>query len=163
MRYGRHLGCIMFDLDHFKRVNDLHGHLAGDAVLHAVGTCVKGMLRSSDIAGRYGGEEFVVAVPEMNRDSAASIAEKLRKAIESLVIAIPGNQTLRITASFGFAALHAAAPTDNRKSGAAVLVNRADEVLYRANKAGRNRWSNLIRVAHTDTARRCHRTKNQRD
>ncbi len=83
-RYGSNLSIILFDLDNFKDVNDTYGHLAGDTILKEVGRILKGSLRSLDSVGRYGGEEFLVILPETDGDSAKVIGERLRRKIEEM-------------------------------------------------------------------------------
>ena len=125
-RYGEPLSIIMVDIDHFKKVNDTHGHQAGDKVLKAVAEILRKRVRGG-MAFRYGGEEMSVLLPKAGTDGAAAVAERLRKAIES---AKPGG--LRVTASFGVAELGG----DDTWEG---LVERADQALYQAKQGGRNR------------------------
>lgn len=127
-RYHRDLALVMFDIDHFKRVNDVHGHAGGDRALKVISACVRANLRASDSLGRWGGEEFLVVAPETGAGGAASLAEKLRAAVEALA---PEGLGV-ITASWGVAILDA---TDTLES----VVQRADEALYEAKSAGRNR------------------------
>ncbi len=134
-RYGRGLACIMFDLDHFKRVNDTHGHAAGDEVLRTVGAAVGKMLRASDFLGRYGGEEFVVVLPETDLSAATLTAEKLRSEIENLLIAVGEAKASRVPACLGVAYFEAASGV----ADAMTLVQQADAAMYRAKEAGRNR------------------------
>ncbi len=127
-RYRRELAIVVFDIDHFKRVNDVHGHAGGDRALKAVAGCVRAKLRASDALGRWGGEEFLVVAPETGSAGAASLAEKLRAAVEALA---PEGLGV-ITASWGVAVL---SPTETLES----VVQRADAALYDAKSAGRNR------------------------
>lgn len=124
------LGVVLFDLDHFKKINDLCGHEKGDEVLAAVGSVVATTVRASDFAGRYGGEEFIVLLPGADRDGAVVAAETLRLAIAG--VDVPG-VSLPITASFGVAAMpdDAVEPT--------FLLRVADRSLYVAKANGRNR------------------------
>jgi diguanylate cyclase (GGDEF)-like protein len=125
------LSCIAFDIDHFKAVNDTHGHPAGDAVLSGVAAAAASMLRETDIVGRVGGEEFM-AVVHAGRKGAADIAERMRHAIEARIF--PGAATgVRLTASFGIATL------DRDMAGFDVLSANADSALYEAKRDGRNR------------------------
>jgi diguanylate cyclase (GGDEF)-like protein len=123
------LSVVLVDLDHFKQVNDLHGHELGDKALAAVGQIFSGSLRASDFAARYGGEEFLLLLPDTNRGGALAVAEKLRRAVQRAEIRDVGP----ITASFGVATLpdDSAEPED--------LVRRADRALYAAKANGRNR------------------------
>jgi diguanylate cyclase (GGDEF)-like protein len=124
------LTAIMFDLDHFKRVNDIHGHAKGDEVLATVGAVVQSCVRESDFLGRYGGEEFVALLPDTSREGGAHLAEKLRQAIENLEIP---DLDRRLSASFGVATLPGDAITGEQ------LLRAADRALYAAKNAGRNR------------------------
>ncbi|HTP97358.1 MAG TPA: diguanylate cyclase [Burkholderiales bacterium] len=130
-RYGSPLSLILFDLDDFKRINDTHGHLAGDEVLRVIAQRVAKNVRSMDIFGRYGGEEFVVILPATDLDGAEAAAEKLR----SIVAATPvtfGEQRLAVSASFGIAE---AAPD---LTSYEALLDRADSALYLCKSKGRN-------------------------
>jgi diguanylate cyclase (GGDEF)-like protein len=123
------LAVIVFDLDHFKRINDSLGHPKGDEVLAAAGSVIKGTLRDSDFAARFGGEEFLVLLPGSDRENGGRVAEKLRSAIAGLrVPEVDG-----ISASFGVAALPEDA--DSREQ----LLRRADRAMYAAKRSGRNR------------------------
>lgn len=132
-RYGRTLTILFCDIDYFKRINDAHGHLAGDEVLRSVAGCFRDSLRDSiDWVARYGGEEFVVVLPETDLAEALATAERLRQLVaESLAVAV-GNEVLRVTASFGAADYH---PGESVTQ----LLEEADQQLYRAKAAGRNR------------------------
>jgi len=124
------LSAVMFDLDHFKQINDRFGHGAGDDVLAAVGSTIEGVLRASDFGGRYGGEEFLLLLPETEHGGALEVCEKLRETIGALEFQQP---ELRVTASFGIAVY----PLDALDGDA--LVRMADRALYAAKAAGRNR------------------------
>jgi len=122
---------IVFDLDHFKAINDRYGHLAGDAVLGAVGGRMNAVLRGSDLKCRYGGEEFLILLPDTPAQGAQRVAETLRREIEAN--SIPWNdEQLRVTASFGITAI-----TPGEMDPLAAIA-RADEALYRAKQDGRN-------------------------
>ena len=125
---------ILFDLDHFKAVNDTHGHLAGDRVLKDVAQCVKKIIRPYDIFGRYGGEEFILLITNTNEvgpASAINTAERIRAKIGQTPIEFENNNII-ITASFGIA--HAVTPND-----LLTVIKHADQALYQAKEAGRNR------------------------
>ena len=125
------MALIVFDLDHFKAINDRYGHLAGDAVLGAVGGRMNSVLRGSDLKCRYGGEEFLILLPDTPSQGALRVAETLRREIEGT--SIPWNDdTLRVTASFGITAI-----TPGEMDPLAAIA-RADEALYRAKQDGRN-------------------------
>jgi diguanylate cyclase (GGDEF)-like protein len=128
------LGVVLFDLDHFKQINDLCGHEKGDEVLAAVGVVIAGSLRASDFGGRFGGEEFILLLPDTNRDGAVTVAEKLREAIAAVDVS---GVSRPITASLGAASL----PEDAVEP--ALLLRAADRALYLAKARGRNRVETL--------------------
>ena len=132
-RNGRPVSLLMIDLDHFKRVNDTHGHAAGDAVLRAVVGGIRSHLRDIDLFARIGGEELVVLMPETGLAAARIVAERLRQAVADTLIPIPGDKTIGVTASFGLAL--AAQPPEPLPD----LMERADQALYAAKRGGRNR------------------------
>jgi diguanylate cyclase (GGDEF)-like protein len=140
-RYERPLTLLMLDLDHFKRVNDTHGHPAGDRVLTQSAAAVASSLRASDIVARYGGEELVVLLPETTCAEAEVVAEKLRGAIADQLFAIADGEALHITVSVGVAALERPGPLDQLTPAEAEreLVRLADDALYAAKRGGRNR------------------------
>jgi diguanylate cyclase (GGDEF)-like protein len=129
-RQGAPLSFILFDIDHFKRVNDQFGHLYGDQALHAVATCAEQTIRESDMLFRYGGEEFLVLLSGTSLDGAELLAERIRHAVEKLRPKLECD--IRMTVSLGVVTLR------EEEDSAAVLA-RADEALYRAKEAGRNR------------------------
>jgi diguanylate cyclase (GGDEF)-like protein len=126
------LAVLMIDLDHFKSINDRYGHNTGDAVLSAVGETLLGTLRASDIRSRWGGEEFLVVLPESTIERASSAAESLRQRIAAATIRDGGN-TVRVTASIGIT-IARPGETDIPR-----LLGRADSALYQAKSEGRNR------------------------
>jgi diguanylate cyclase (GGDEF)-like protein len=125
--------CVMLiDIDHFKRVNDTHGHGVGDEVLAALGRLLSGGVRTEDLACRYGGEEFLVLLPKMPLDLAVERAQSLRQAFAELDISVEGVRVpLSLSVGVAVAPDHAQTPAD--------LVRHADEALYRAKAEGRNR------------------------
>lgn len=131
LRYQRSLSLIMMDIDHFKEVNDRLGHLVGDAVLRIVADRCKQNMRETDVIGRYGGEEFVLLMPETNADGANMVAERLRVAIGDTPITIC-DETVRITISIGLANL------SRKCKDLDQLIQMADEALYNAKRGGRN-------------------------
>lgn len=133
-RHGRPLALAMLDLDHFKRVNDLHGHAAGDAVIRALVATCGATLRATDYVGRVGGEEFVCVMPETGADEALACAERIRSAFAGLGQDAAAGLPLRCTVSIGVAVLSADAHPD-----ADALLRNADAALYRAKAAGRDR------------------------
>ncbi len=133
-RTGKPLSVIMADVDHFKRVNDTHGHPVGDRVLIAVAQALGGRLRPRDLVARYGGEEFVLVLPETDAPGSEVVAERIRKKIEGVRHEIAGKEPLLVTMSFGCATLVPA----TFGTGAELLA-AADQALYAAKHAGRNR------------------------
>lgn len=131
LRYDRPLSVVICDLDHFKSVNDTHGHGAGDLVLRVFGERLIHCLREADLAGRIGGEEFLILLPETELSGARPFAERLRKAIASQPFPLSSGP-LAVTCSLGIAER---GPLDLE---AGQLVARADAALYRAKKGGRN-------------------------
>ncbi len=131
-RSGQVHALVMVDIDHFKRVNDTRGHAAGDQALVAVAQCLQAASREVDSAGRLGGEEFCLLMPQTGLAEAAAAAERVRARIQALDIAL-GGEPVRLTASFGVAAIVDA------DRGSDDLLRRADAALYRAKAAGRNR------------------------
>lgn len=131
VRTGRVLSGIMIDLDYFKEVNDNYGHQAGDEVIRVVGKMLNEEMRRYDQAGRYGGEEFFVVLPDSTLEQAAGIAERLQVRFAGTDIGV-ASTTIRITASFGVASFR---PGESREHWMA----RADRAMYRAKQSGRNR------------------------
>jgi two-component system, cell cycle response regulator len=133
-RYDKGLTIAVIDADHFKSLNDSHGHLAGDVVLCKIGELLSDSFRQSDTAGRYGGEEFVVILPETDMDAAQQKLESLRKAVASTPIAVGSHgKQVRVTISAGIASF----PQDGED--AAELFALADERMFQAKREGRNR------------------------
>lgn len=132
-RNGASIALVMVDIDYFKKINDTHGHGAGDLVLREMGALLKENTRAGDTACRFGGEEFALILPESDREGARLKAEALRKAFSELDLAYDGRELGRLTASFGIALFpdHADEPD--------MLLHAADEALYAAKGAGRNR------------------------
>jgi two-component system cell cycle response regulator len=133
-RYGYPLSFALLDIDHFKQVNDKRGHGGGDRVLSAVGGLLQSLLRRSDYAGRWGGEEFVITYTSTDLAGAQLAGERLRKAVEDLVVNDEGGERIPVTVSVGLATWH---PGESVES----LVDRADRAMYASKAAGRNRVS----------------------
>ncbi len=131
-RYGRPMALLMFDIDHFKSVNDTHGHDVGDDVIKTVADILQKQKRASDIAGRLGGEEFALVLPEATLDSAVAAGERLRKLVADRVITAGGTR-IAVTISVGASIGHAAT------IGVEELIKQADLALYEAKRSGRNR------------------------
>jgi two-component system, cell cycle response regulator len=131
-RYEEGLSLIMLDIDHFKKINDEHGHQAGDSVLRDVARLLRDTLRNIDAVGRYGGEEFAAILPHTSHDDGLRTAERVRAAVADHPFRV-GNRELRVTVSVGVASF----PSDAADSPGA-LVREADRALYKAKHAGRN-------------------------
>ena len=136
-RYDHSVACVMVDLDHFKQINDRYGHQVGDQVLVDVSNVLKRGLRSSDLLSRYGGEEFVVLLPETTREQAAQIAKRHLREIRGLQLVNNKRQSFLITASIGVAELRSTNSAQSVHPGS--LIEEADAALYKAKRAGRNR------------------------
>ncbi len=136
IRYGRPFSLIMFDLDHFKKVNDTHGHRIGDTVLKKVGETTRKTVRVNDTVARYGGEEFVIILPETDLKGAAVLAERLRQKIKKMKI-VESSKEIRITISLGVATYLPGDQITNRTQ----ILDAADAALYHAKNNGRNRFS----------------------
>jgi diguanylate cyclase (GGDEF)-like protein len=132
VRYDRPLAAIMLDIDYFKKVNDCYGHLVGDRVLTEIAQLCRREMRTADICGRYGGEEFIFLMPETEMVGARQMAERLCKSISELIIEVEG-RTLSVTASLGVAMLDAGC------SSIDALIGHSDKALYDAKSGGRNR------------------------
>ena len=130
-RVGDSLAFVLLDLDDFKAVNDNHGHQAGDAVLRAVGEILGAGVRHVDLAGRYGGEEFALILPETDLPGALKLAERIRIRLQTTAVELPSGESLHATASFGVA-------VNDELTAAEQLVAAADEALYAAKAAGKN-------------------------
>ena len=133
---GRPLSVMIMDLDHFKSVNDTHGHDAGDKVIQEFANCIKSSVRGIDLACRYGGEEFLIAMPDTDKHFAGMIAERLRQEMEALEIVLNGGRDiLNVTVSIGIASSEDGGKDDTAQK----LIKRADTALYEAKSGGRNR------------------------
>ena len=140
-RHARPLAMVMLDVDHFKQINDRHGHATGDEVLRLLTQTCRATVRQQDIVGRLGGEEFGILMPETDQDSAVALAERLRLAVSGLLVEGANGDPVRVTASFGVSAWGG----DDTLDG---LLARADAGLYLSKHAGRDRVSSagLVRV-----------------
>ncbi|OYT69837.1 MAG: GGDEF domain-containing protein [Chloracidobacterium sp. CP2_5A] len=146
-RYGHSFGLLMMDIDYFKRVNDTHGHLVGSQVLREVAGVIRQTLRDSDVAGRYGGEEYIALLPETDRVRAHEAGERIRMAIESVPFTASLHDPrakLHLTISIGISSY----PSDATRVND--LIERADEAMYEAKRRGRN----LVQVSGQSPAMR---------
>lgn len=132
-RLGAPLAILMLDIDHFKQLNDTHGHHAGDLALSAFARTLISNVRRADLAARYGGEEFVVVMPTTSAGEAFVVAEKIRLAVAATDVRLPDGHAVRLSVSIGVAAY----PENTKRAGD--LFSLADEALYRAKRAGRQR------------------------
>jgi diguanylate cyclase (GGDEF)-like protein len=143
-RYGHSLSLLLVDIDHFKRVNDQHGHPAGDTLLKELAETIRTSIRTMDVAARYGGEEFVVILPETPSEGAVVVAERLRRQIaDRRVVAVSG-QSLTCSVSIGVATYPVDAQQKER------LIDAADKALYHAKYAGRNTVKTHQQFLQTD-------------
>jgi diguanylate cyclase (GGDEF)-like protein len=131
-RHERDLAILLFDIDHFKRINDVHGHLAGDFVLKELARIVQSRIRRDEVFARYGGEEFAIILPETSLGGAIALAETLRSKVAEHLFVFQAD-SIKVTISVGTALLHESDRTAND------LIKRADEKLYMAKNSGRNR------------------------
>ena len=133
-RYSTTMSLLLIDLDHFKQINDTHGHLAGDDVLIEVAAVLQRVVRAVDVVARYGGEEFVVVLPETAGAGAEAVAERLRELIESQAFVASRGRAIRLTTSIGVSSF-----PDFGVESVEDLLTKADQALYRAKSEGRNR------------------------
>ncbi|MBP6077225.1 MAG: GGDEF domain-containing protein [Xanthomonadales bacterium] len=131
-RRKQSLALLALDLDHFKQVNDRHGHAAGDRVLIEFAATLRDSLRQGDLGARVGGEEFIAILPQTDREAAAIVAERIRERCEALQVRRDDGVVIRFTISIGLAMLDGSDVTGS-------LLARADVALYRAKREGRNR------------------------
>jgi two-component system cell cycle response regulator len=138
-RQSYRISCMYIDIDYFKKVNDTHGHMAGDDVLREVAGRIKAELRISDALGRFGGEEFVVLLIDANLDSAAMVAERIRASVADQPFILPCGGALDVSVSIGVATLDDFERHNLHENVATQLVAQADHALYEAKEGGRNR------------------------
>jgi diguanylate cyclase (GGDEF)-like protein len=131
-RHARDLSFVMFDIDHFKKINDVHGHLAGDFVLKELANLVQGRIRRDEVFARYGGEEFAIVLPETNLDGARALAEGLREKVAQSRFVFQ-SESIRVTISIGVSML------GEQDKTSLDLIRNADVKLYEAKRGGRNR------------------------
>jgi diguanylate cyclase (GGDEF)-like protein len=138
-RQGTNLTCLVIDLDHFKQINDKHGHLAGDVALREAAQRVDMHIRGSDAAARFGGDEFVVLAPGIASEQAAALAERIRDAVCGTPMEVAAGTKLTLTVSIGVAETLLSRDDTDLKAAAERLLSDADAALYRAKQRGRNR------------------------
>jgi diguanylate cyclase (GGDEF)-like protein len=131
-RHGDALAVVLADLDHFKKVNDAHGHAVGDAALRHVAALLEAQVRKTDVCARWGGEEFLIGLVQPHAEGVCEFAERQRTAVAASPLQLPGGRRLALTVSLGVALYVPADAVDD-------LVDAADRALYRAKRAGRNR------------------------
>jgi diguanylate cyclase (GGDEF)-like protein len=131
-RYKEDFSLSMLDIDHFKKVNDRYGHLSGDEVLEKIAALIRRNIRDTDIAGRYGGEEFIIILPQADLSSAMVVAERIRNIIANAEMKDTDGNVFAITVSMGLSSWEAGEDAHS-------LISRADEALYKAKENGRNR------------------------
>ncbi len=136
-RYASPLTLVLFDIDHFKRINDNYGHEVGDEVLCSLVSFCQKSIREIDVLGRFGGEEFLILMPNTGETEAFAAAERLRKGVETLVCANHQGQDIRVTISLGVAVLRPTADTDTYQAMKR-LISRSDRAMYLAKEGGRN-------------------------
>jgi len=137
-RYHLPMSVVAMDVDRFKLLNDSRGHAGGDKVLVAIADAMRGLLRSSDQLGRFGGDEFVVLLPATGMDGARELAERLRECIATVAVDFQG-ESIEVRASFGVATMTVPRMGEEDADTWEMLLQRADAALYRAKKSGRNR------------------------
>ncbi|WP_345978631.1 diguanylate cyclase [Sulfurimonas sp. HSL3-2] len=133
-RYNRSLSLLMLDLDYFKKINDTYGHQAGDDVLKKIANVIKQSIRGSDYPARFGGEEFIIILPETENSKAVELAQRIRKTLENEPIAISENETIHVTTSIGVV-------TSRQGITTQTLLYLVDKALYKAKRNGRNQVS----------------------
>lgn len=146
-RRASDISAIMLDLDHFKRINDLYGHQAGDAVLVAAAKLLMQSVRATDLVGRMGGEEFMVVLPDTGNDAAVALAAKLCQSMQSSPFELPGGGSVAVTTSCGVSTI---SPHDGKDLD--WLYASSDHALYEAKRAGRNRVSNALPLKGLSTS-----------
>ena len=144
LRHGTPMSLLMIDIDHFKQINDTHGHQTGDQVLHQVGQVLRDSCRVYDMPGRYGGEEFCLMLPETKVENTMHVAERIRRRVAATPISVQGGP-VHVTTSIGVAGIENVPDEDVFNANS--LIERADRALYTAKDRGRNRvetWSSML-------------------
>jgi diguanylate cyclase (GGDEF)-like protein len=135
IRYNSELCLIMIDIDDFKKINDIYGHLTGDFVLKTLSNIIKGNLRNFDLPGRYGGEEFILILPETGKENAKKVAERIREQVQNHKLKTMSGEPISITISLGLSELKEL----DDKSNELELIKIADSRLYKAKGTGKNK------------------------
>lgn len=143
VRHGHPCAVLMIDIDRFKQINDQYGHTVGDEAIKAIGVVFRKELRSFDLAGRLGGEEFAAMLPETGLEVARDVAERLRKAVAQIQVTAPEGTLLGFTISIGISVL-----VENKETGLMQLLQQADKALYEAKNKGRNATAVFLEQAH---------------
>ena len=149
LRGNMPLSVAMLDVDHFKRFNDTHGHLNGDACLQHVARTITAAVRRMDIVARFGGEEFVILLPETDLETACLVAERVRAALETTPVSLDSGKTAGITASLGVAEVARDEAKTDLEGAVMDVINCADRAMYQAKAAGRNQ----VRAATGDLSK----------
>ncbi len=136
-RYASPVALVLFDIDHFKRVNDTYGHEIGDEVLKCLVNFCHAHIREIDVLGRFGGEEFLILMPNTDEGAAFSAAERLRDGVARYICTSRNGEPIRVTISLGVSVLHASAVTDPYQEMKR-LINQSDQAMYQAKQGGRN-------------------------
>lgn len=136
-RYGSPVALVLFDIDHFKQINDNYGHEVGDEVLQSLVNFCQKNIREIDVLGRFGGEEFLILMPNTDEGAAFSAAERLRVGVETLLCASHNGTEIRITVSLGVSVIHLDDDKDAYQQ-MKVLISQADQAMYLAKQSGRN-------------------------
>ncbi len=132
------LACLILDADHFKRINDEHGHLAGDSVLREIARRISTRIRANDVGARFGGEEFALLLPGTPTDVAAKLGERIRETVSRSPVELSDSQSVRVTVSVGVASLTPARQAEDLERAGDFLLAAADKALYQAKQDGRN-------------------------
>ena len=133
------ISCLFIDIDHFKRINDMHGHRVGDIILKGVAQKIRWLLRITDVCARYGGEEFTALLLNQEQPEATLVAERIRSAVENTAFNITDQDTINVTISIGISTFENGKCIDNIEKTALNFVDCADHALYEAKRTGRNR------------------------
>lgn len=148
-RYHQPLSCLFIDADHFKDINDNHGHRAGDCVLRELASRIRSQLRASDVATRYGGEEFALLLPQTTLNEALLLAERVRLEVAGSPVETDDGTQIDLTVSIGVSQALPMLGKSRHEEVAEHLLSCADQALYQAKASGRNRIEHLRRKAHT--------------